>query len=437
MIDERFYYYKITEDELLEVYNGSSGEIINLYIDNPFCLKHCKFCAYKRHLYNKEKYNKFYTEYLHDRIAFFNKAAANKKLGALTLGGGTPNLMTPDIMRSLFSSIDRINEFELKVIEIHPALWNIEQLDVLREYNFDIVTIGIQSFNNEVLKSQNRIPAQKSKIERLFNELKLRKFIITSDIISFLQVNHTVQDAIDDLYALNKLEPDIISFSCNYYNFTESNEKSTITIANDFVNFTEFEFFKNSESKLKKIYTPNIRFVKSENAEYLRNIYNKYIRTLPNVENEIKRWDQENDEFINFAIGNLEFQPLENESKTPKNTISYKNRKICYIEVNESSIANYYVIYDNELYPNHDDFVLKLIEVLHKYEVYDYDIYRVLSSDNEKYRKNLKIICELDRKYANLIGQFIEKLYYYMNKNNIVYEFREKDTVRFSGDFRV
>tara|TARA_B100000953_G_scaffold298971_1_gene297355 strand:+ start:117 stop:1259 length:1143 start_codon:yes stop_codon:yes gene_type:complete len=92
-------------------------------------------------------------------IEFYGDVLASSQINGYFFGGGTPSLMSPDEMRNLFDLIPNFKSQPNKLMEMHVCDWSKEQLDVLREYNFNIVVVCVQTFDSTTLKKlKRRVP---------------------------------------------------------------------------------------------------------------------------------------------------------------------------------------------------------------------------------------------------------------------------------------
>ena len=135
---------------------------VSLYVHIPFCRRLCWFCACRtqgtRTLSPVERYLKALSCEI-DRIVD-DHLAPGVQMKRLHLGGGTPTLLSPEMMTRL---LDHIHErfapadgFEFSV-EIDPTEAAPEVLDVLSGWNMTRASIGVQDFDATVQKAIGRI----------------------------------------------------------------------------------------------------------------------------------------------------------------------------------------------------------------------------------------------------------------------------------------
>ncbi|WP_171210191.1 MULTISPECIES: oxygen-independent coproporphyrinogen III oxidase [unclassified Ruegeria] len=137
------------------------GSAISLYIHVPFCRRLCWFCACRTQG----------TQTDHPVIAYVDMLKAELDLLAAHLpqdvtlsrlhwGGGTPTLLSPELMRDLadriFATVPMGDDAEFSV-EIDPNEIEEERLDALALSGMNRASIGVQDFDDEIQKTIGRI----------------------------------------------------------------------------------------------------------------------------------------------------------------------------------------------------------------------------------------------------------------------------------------
>lgn len=127
-----------------------------LYIHIPFCKTKCSFCGIGTFPYKEESLN-VYVDALTKEILQVLPKLKGRNITSVHLGGGTPSLLTSsDIyiviqtIRSLLSGTAEI------VFESNPESLSKEKIDVLSSFTNISINMGIQSFNDQILKNINR-----------------------------------------------------------------------------------------------------------------------------------------------------------------------------------------------------------------------------------------------------------------------------------------
>ena len=176
---------ELTKEEVLNFWKETKHKT-NVYIHSAFCKEQCEFCTFKGTLYNKDAFKRYYSEYLPNLLEFYKDVLSSDIIYSYFFGGGTPSLMTPEIMRNVFDRIPNFKNCSRKMMEFHICDWNKEQLDILKEYNFNTVIACVQSFDRDVVKQQKRRVPKNDDVHfefiRYANSLGLHTM---SDIIFF------------------------------------------------------------------------------------------------------------------------------------------------------------------------------------------------------------------------------------------------------------
>ena len=150
--------------------------MIGLYIHIPFCCSICSYCDFKKQVAP----NKTKTQYIRRLIEEFDLYENElNDIDTIYIGGGTPNSLPLDDLEKLLQKIDSYHFLNVKeyTIEINPELLTEEQVLLFKKYKISRISIGVQSFDNEMLKILNR----KHTYQDVENAIKLlRKYEITN-----------------------------------------------------------------------------------------------------------------------------------------------------------------------------------------------------------------------------------------------------------------
>ncbi|WP_050524769.1 oxygen-independent coproporphyrinogen III oxidase [Pseudorhodobacter wandonensis] len=137
-----------------------AGAEISLYVHVPFCRRLCWFCACRTQGTTSDAPVIAYAEMLRDEIALLRRhLAPGVTLSRLHWGGGTPTLLSPDLMRGLadqiFDAVPLAKGGEFSV-EIDPNEIDAGRLDALVASGMNRASIGVQDFDPEIQKTIGR-----------------------------------------------------------------------------------------------------------------------------------------------------------------------------------------------------------------------------------------------------------------------------------------
>ncbi len=141
------------DEQAVRVDKDSSNDSISLYIHIPFCRTLCPFCCFNRYLFAEDKTRRYFTS-LKKEVALYIKRGF--KFSNFYFGGGTPTVL----MEELTSFIDFLKEnFTVKQISLETTSREInrENIDLLKAAGINRLSIGVQSFDNDILKSMGRV----------------------------------------------------------------------------------------------------------------------------------------------------------------------------------------------------------------------------------------------------------------------------------------
>lgn len=137
------------------------GSQISLYIHVPFCRRLCWFCACRTQGTRTDAPLRAYLDTLKAEIAMFaQRLPGGVTLSRLHWGGGTPTLMSADMMRELAEAtydavpLGENGEFS---VEIDPNEIDEARLAALAEAGMNRASIGVQDFDPEIQSVIGRI----------------------------------------------------------------------------------------------------------------------------------------------------------------------------------------------------------------------------------------------------------------------------------------
>jgi oxygen-independent coproporphyrinogen-3 oxidase len=155
---------------------------IGLYIHIPFCRKICNFCPYNKILYNK-KLAKEYVPALKRELIFVKKKLPGIKINSIYVGGGTPALLKEGL-GEVFNFIQKNFKVEAEIaVELHPRDSTDRTLRYLKRIGVSMVSVGIQSFDKEILEKLTRYEIEYNLKESLVRALNAGFKCVDVDLI--------------------------------------------------------------------------------------------------------------------------------------------------------------------------------------------------------------------------------------------------------------
>lgn len=118
----------------------------NAYIHIPFCKGKCNYCSFVS--YDKLELKDTYLDSLKNEIMGIYK---NESLATIYFGGGTPSLLSVEEFKSIFELFKPNSNAEITV-EANPDSADLLFLQGIKALGVNRLSIGAQSFNDDVLK---------------------------------------------------------------------------------------------------------------------------------------------------------------------------------------------------------------------------------------------------------------------------------------------
>jgi putative oxygen-independent coproporphyrinogen III oxidase len=134
---------------------------LSLYIHIPWCIQKCPYCDFNSHAIKSDTPE---TEYvaalLRDLAGDIEQYGITRPIGSIFIGGGTPSLFAPESIDRLLTGIGL--QLELKpdleiTLEANPGTFESHKFAEFRALGINRLSIGIQSFNDSLLKKLGRV----------------------------------------------------------------------------------------------------------------------------------------------------------------------------------------------------------------------------------------------------------------------------------------
>ncbi len=126
--------------------------LFSLYIHIPFCENRCSYCDFFSS--TDDSFVGSVVDRLCEDIRFFG-AEFDWGVDTLYVGGGTPSFISESYMEKLFTNLDLSNVREA-TIEVNPKSISKEKLDFYWDLGINRLSMGVQSFDNNLLKQIGR-----------------------------------------------------------------------------------------------------------------------------------------------------------------------------------------------------------------------------------------------------------------------------------------
>ena len=116
------------------------------YIHIPFCKSKCKYCSFVS--FNRPE---LITGYIFALLKDISDNYKGEELKTLYFGGGTPSLVPIELLKKVISKFKFTENAEV-TLELNPDDATQEYLDGLKQIGINRLSIGSQTFDDEILK---------------------------------------------------------------------------------------------------------------------------------------------------------------------------------------------------------------------------------------------------------------------------------------------
>ena len=161
------------------------------YVHIPFCTQICYYCDFSK-VFIKNQPVDSYLEHLIEEYHSYDI----QKLRTLYIGGGTPTALSARqlafLLEKLTDKLD-LSYLEELTIEANPGDLDQEKIAVLKASPVNRVSLGVQTFNDRMLKQIGRSHSEKDIYENIANLKKAGFDNISIDLIYALP-NQTMED---------------------------------------------------------------------------------------------------------------------------------------------------------------------------------------------------------------------------------------------------
>lgn len=192
-----------------------SDREISLYIHLPFCESLCTYCGCNKHITKNHAVEIPYLNAVLKEWKMYRAALPVKPvLRELHLGGGTPTFFHPDHLRWLLENI--LDDVEVPLgpqysFEAHPNSTSEAHLRTLYDLRFRRVSIGVQDFDDAIMRLVNRKQTVEEVIRCTEEARAIGYHSVNYDLIYGLP-RQTEAHILRDAAYLESLRPDRIAF---------------------------------------------------------------------------------------------------------------------------------------------------------------------------------------------------------------------------------
>ncbi|MBF2672600.1 radical SAM family heme chaperone HemW [Listeria seeligeri] len=178
-----------------------------VYIHIPFCEHICYYCDFNKVFLEGQPVD----EYVDLLIKEMQITAANKQMEPIDtvfVGGGTPTTLNEAQIAKLCTAIQEIFPMKEEVefsFEANPGDLSVAKVQTMKDYGVNRISMGVQSFNNDLLKKIGRIHTVKDVYQSVENMRTVGFENVSIDLIFSLpgQSEEDFQDTLNQALALD------------------------------------------------------------------------------------------------------------------------------------------------------------------------------------------------------------------------------------------
>lgn len=136
---------------------------LSLYIHIPWCLKKCPYCDFNSHEIRGKGGQTPEEEYVAALICDLESALSDvwgRRLSSVFFGGGTPSLFSAKAIDTILTAVRTLlplEHFAEVTLEANPGTFEAQKFADFRAAGINRLSIGIQSFNPQHLKTLGRV----------------------------------------------------------------------------------------------------------------------------------------------------------------------------------------------------------------------------------------------------------------------------------------
>jgi oxygen-independent coproporphyrinogen-3 oxidase len=136
---------------------SSTDQVRHIYVHIPFCARICPYCAFYKDLLDRSQTSRFCEALLRELI----ECNRRRRLIPSTIyfGGGTPtalNIAQLELLLRGFHEKLELSQLVEWTIEANPGSVSERKADVLKHFGVDRISLGVQSWNDKLLKLLGR-----------------------------------------------------------------------------------------------------------------------------------------------------------------------------------------------------------------------------------------------------------------------------------------
>ena len=189
-----------------------AGKVEHLYVHVPFCAAKCAYCAF----YSRPGSAKQMSGYVDAVLVELERFAPQLAPITIFTGGGTPNILPVSLMRRLLDAVGKTCSPSAPhewTIECNPSAVLTEKAELFRGFGVSRISLGVQSFDDALLKALGRVHSAKQAVAT-YELLRKSGFENINLDLMFGLPSQTVAQFAATLQRSIALQPEHVSIYC-------------------------------------------------------------------------------------------------------------------------------------------------------------------------------------------------------------------------------
>jgi len=197
---------------------GLIDQVRHIYVHIPFCARICPYCAFYKDLLDRSQTTRFCEAILRE-LGEPGRQALRLRPSTIYFGGGTPTALNIAqlelLLRGFHERLD-LSQLVEWTIEANPGSVSARKAGVLKKFGINRISLGVQSWNDELLKLLGR-EHNAQQAEESFRNLRNAGFTNINVDLMFGLPGQTVDQWRATLEKTIALGPEHVSTYCLTY----------------------------------------------------------------------------------------------------------------------------------------------------------------------------------------------------------------------------
>jgi oxygen-independent coproporphyrinogen-3 oxidase len=205
---------EMDQTALFENFQTRPENPVIAYAHIPFCPSRCTFCHWITKTKSKEEEVDVYLDHLEREMDIYrtNMGVDSIPARSVLIGGGTPTYLSPRQMERFLKAFTR--HFDLSActqfsMEAEPSTLlgeaGRERLRIMKDYGVDRISLGVQSFSDEILNAMGRVHSHAETLQSI-KEMRRAGFDNIAIDLIYAYPNQTVEHWVETMLTATTLD---------------------------------------------------------------------------------------------------------------------------------------------------------------------------------------------------------------------------------------